>query len=117
MAPAWPRADWSPRVGVEIVELLPRRRGPVAAPPPKKAGVSIFLPCMQNCNTQAQTAVTGGPVRVVQTANGCDRADGNGTWQSFMVAPEANLEAVPDGISDQDGAQFAVRHATTHAHI
>ena len=31
------------------------------------------------------------------------------------MAPEANLEAVPDGISDQDGAQFAVRHATTHA--
>ena len=23
--------------------------------------------------------------------------------------PEANLEAVPDGISDEDGAQFAAR--------
>ena len=41
------------------------------------------------------------------------RADGDGTWQSFMTAPEANLEAVPDGISDQDGAQFAARARAT----
>ncbi len=52
-----------------------------------------------------------------QTTDGCGRADGNGTWQSFMVAPEANLEAVPDSISDQDGAQFAVRHMTTCAQV
>lgn len=44
---------------------------------------------------------------------GCHgRADGHGTWQSYMVAPEANLEGVPDGISDQDAAQFAVRAET-----
>lgn len=44
-----------------------------------------------------------------QRATARGRADGGGTWQTFMAAPAANLEPVPDDVGDQDAAQFAVR--------
>ena len=34
---------------------------------------------------------------------------GSGTWQQYVVVPEAALVAVAEGVSDEDAAQFLVR--------
>jgi NADPH:quinone reductase-like Zn-dependent oxidoreductase len=35
--------------------------------------------------------------------------DGVGTWQQYLKVPRGNLLCIPDSISDQAAAQFAVR--------
>ncbi|KAK9841796.1 hypothetical protein WJX81_003730 [Elliptochloris bilobata] len=50
--------------------------------------------------------------RVVSMSPWLSTYAGQGTWQQFVVFPEADLLKVPDGVSDSDAAQFLINPAT-----
>jgi NADPH:quinone reductase-like Zn-dependent oxidoreductase len=39
---------------------------------------------------------------------------GDGSWQQYVVVPEASLIAVPDDVSDEAAAQYAVNPITAY---
>ena len=42
---------------------------------------------------------------------------GDGSWQQYAVVPEAALMAVPDAVSDEAAAQYAVNPVTAYGLI
>ncbi|KAK9836342.1 hypothetical protein WJX81_007050 [Elliptochloris bilobata] len=89
-------------------------QGRMGRPPLPLTPGAEGLGTVEACGPGAERFAVGQRVVPVPSA-AWSAFDGRGTWQSFMTAPEANLEAVPDGISDQDAAQYAVNPLTAYA--
>jgi D-arabinose 1-dehydrogenase-like Zn-dependent alcohol dehydrogenase len=67
------------------------------------AGLGI----VERCGPQA-TKFGAGQRVVCVPSQAWSALDGSGTWQQAMLVPQDNLYPVPEDVSDQDAAQFAV---------
>lgn len=47
------------------------------------------------------------------TSNGWMGHEGSGSWQQYINLPSERVVSLPDGISDEAGAQFFVSHVDT----